>query len=73
MGPEEMTQQLEALVAPAEDPSSSPKTQWWFTTICNSSYRGSYALFWPLQTPAMHMVHRHTHSQEKTCIHKNKN
>jgi hypothetical protein len=33
---------------------------WQLITAANSSYRGSYAFFWPLQTPNTHKVSRHT-------------
>jgi hypothetical protein len=37
-----------------------PAPTWHLTTICNSSCRGSNALFWPLRTPGTHMAHRYT-------------
>lgn len=43
-----------------EDLSLFPSIQspWWFTSICNSSLKGSKsALFGPPQKPEMHMVH----------------
>lgn len=36
---------------------------WWFTTISNSSYRGSSALFWAPWVPTTHVVHIHTCKQ----------
>ena len=45
----EMAQQLRAFTALAEDLSSIPSIQVrWLKTTCNSSSRGSDALFWPL-------------------------
>jgi hypothetical protein len=54
MGTGEMAQKLRALVALAEDPNSVPSAH----AICNTTSRGSNALFWALQAPGTHTVHR---------------
>lgn len=34
-----------------------PASPWWFISVCNSSLKGSSALFGPPWKPEMHMVH----------------
>lgn len=38
----------------AEDPGSVSRPTWQLTAICNSSPRGSLALFYPLRALGMH-------------------
>ena len=60
-----MAQQLKALAALPEDPSSSQAPTGCLTTIYNSSFRGSDALFWPLWVEGKHVdIH-----VDKTPIH----
>ena len=40
-----------------------PAPRWWLSTIHNSSPRASGTLFWPLQAPHTHLVHKYTHRQ----------
>lgn len=66
-----MVQWLKALVALPGVLGSIPAPTGWFTTVIsyNSSSRKYDALFWLLQVPGMHMVHRHTYIQN-THAHK---
>lgn len=45
-----------------EDPNSEPSTHiGWFTTVCNTSYRGpDVFFFWPLWAGVL--THTHTHT-----------
>ena len=36
---------------------------WEPTTVCNSNYRGSNILFWPLRAPGRHVEHKHAYRQ----------
>lgn len=47
-----------------------PAPRWWLTAVCNSSSRGTYAHFWPLQIPGTDAAHRHM--CRKNTIHKDK-
>lgn len=40
-----------------------PALIWWLPNICNSSFRGSNILFWPLWVPGMQVVHRYASRQ----------
>ena len=54
----EMTQQLRAFAALAEDQNSVPNTNiWLLTTACNSSSWGSETLIWPLWVSACVLMH----------------
>lgn len=54
-------QWLTALATCPEDPHLILTTPWWLTTICNSGYRGSNAVFWVTQAKGMHVIHRYTY------------
>jgi hypothetical protein len=58
---------LRILVVLAEDPDLVSSTTQRFTTIHNSTSKGSKALFWPLPVSSTHMVRRHL--SRKTLIH----
>jgi len=62
-------QYISRLPAFTEDPGSAPI--WQLTTTCNSSARGSNALFWPLPAPGTYCS-AHTYMQTSTHTHKNK-
>ena len=51
-GAGEMVQWLRALTALAEVLDSVPSTHWQLTTVSNSNFRGSGALFWHLKSTA---------------------
>lgn len=71
-----VAQQLRTHTILAEDPSSIPCTHiWLLTSACNSSYRGSYTLFWLprasllsctlTHTDACMLEHAHTHTHTR--------
>ena len=68
-GSEEMAQGLKVLAALAEDPGSNPSTHI-VDPNCNSSFRGSETLFWPLW--AWHTLATQTYVQAKNKKTKNK-
>lgn len=57
---------LRALTALPKDMGPIPSTQWQLTTICNSSSRGSDALFRPLQVLPVHDAQAHAN---RTHVH----
>lgn len=63
-----MAQQLAALAAVAEDVGDSQCLHSG-SHICNSSFKGSNALFWPSQEPVMQVGHRHM-CKQNTHTHK---
>lgn len=54
-----MAQKLRALIVLPEDQVQLLASMQRLTTICYSSFRGSDALFWPLQVPVPHMAYKH--------------
>jgi hypothetical protein len=56
---------LRALAALSEDLGSRSSTHMAVHTVCNSSSRGSDALFWPPQEPGTHIVGAQSHMVAK--------
>ena len=54
-----MSQWLRSLAALSEDHGSIPSAHIEAIIVCNSSSRGSNTMFWHLQAPATHVVHRY--------------
>jgi hypothetical protein len=60
-----MAPQLKALTALAEDQVLIPVPTWQLTSKCNSIFRGSDALFWPIRTLHACSVLTCTHIDKK--------
>lgn len=54
--------------AAPEDPESVPSTHKAAHKVCNSSSRGSEALFWPLKIPGIYKMHTYTQVKHQIRI-----
>ena len=64
----QIAQGLRALAALPEELGSISSTLQWLTTVCDSIYRGSNVLCWPLWAPGRNVAHRHTCKQTQHTI-----
>ena len=70
-GPGEITQYLKKTGCSCRGCIHFPAPTWWLTTVCNSTSRGSSALFWTLYAPGTYMVPRYS-CRQNTLTHQNR-